>query len=97
MKSITIHGLEDPLDTLIRKKARQQNLSLNKTIKKLLRESLGLADNAGTDRKALFSDLCGVWTDEDIKEFTTNSRGLSTPDPDDSRSATMAGTADQLI
>ena len=33
MKSITIHGLEDPLDTLIREKARQEGLSLNKTIK----------------------------------------------------------------
>lgn len=36
MKSITIHGLEDPLNTLIREKARQEGLSLNKTIKLLL-------------------------------------------------------------
>ena len=35
MKSITIHGLDDPLDTLIREKAGKQNLSLNKTIKQL--------------------------------------------------------------
>jgi hypothetical protein len=83
MKSITIHGLEDPLDTLIRKKARQQNLSLNKTIKKLLRESLGLADNANIGRKELFTDLCGVWTDEDAKEFTANTRDLNTINPDD--------------
>jgi len=42
MKSITIHGLDGPLDTLIREKARKQQLSLNKTIKLLLEESLGL-------------------------------------------------------
>ena len=83
MKSITIHGLEDPLDALIRKKAREQNLSLNKTIKKLLQESLGLSDNATTGRKELFSDLCGVWTDEDIQKFTANTRDMNTVDPDD--------------
>jgi hypothetical protein len=36
MTSITIHGLEDPIDSLIREKERQQAISLNKTIKQLL-------------------------------------------------------------
>ncbi len=35
MKSITIHGLDDPLDTLIRERAGKQNLSLNKTVRQL--------------------------------------------------------------
>ncbi len=83
MKSITIHGLEDPLDALIREKARQQNLSLNKTIKKLLRESLGLADNNGQRRKEAFADLCGVWTDADRKEFAANTWDMDTVNPDD--------------
>jgi len=92
MKSITIHGLDAPLDALICKKAREQNLSLNKTIIKLLKESPGLSSGAGTSRREVFADICGVWTDEDIKEFTANSRDLSILDPDDSRPATMAGT-----
>jgi DNA polymerase III delta subunit len=97
MKSITIHGLDAPLDALIRKKAREQNLSLNKTIIKLLKESLGVSSGTVTARREVFADLCGVWTDEDIKEFTANSRVLRTLDPDDSRPATMTGTADRLI
>jgi hypothetical protein len=83
MKSITIHGLEDPLDALIRAKARQQNLSLNKTIKKLLQESLGLSDNAEKRRKDAFADLCGVWSDEDREEFAAKTRDMNTVNPDD--------------
>ena len=36
MKSITIHGLEGPLNTLIREKGAKRRLSLNKTIKQLV-------------------------------------------------------------
>jgi hypothetical protein len=83
MKSITIHGLEDPLNTLIREKARNQRLSLNKTIKKLLAESLGLTTSNYKDHHHDFSDLCGVWTAEDIEEFTANSKDFSSIDPKD--------------
>ncbi len=84
MKSITIHGLDDSLDTLIRKKAQEENLSLNKTIKKLLAEALGLSDNQGrTAREEIFSDLCGVWTTEDKKEFSDKIVDMETVDPGD--------------
>ena len=42
MKSITIHGLDEGLEAMIEEKARQEGLSLNKTVKMLLREALGL-------------------------------------------------------
>ena len=70
MKSITIHGLQDPLDTLIRKQAKKQGLSLNKTIKKLLAESLGLKPKKEVDHRMEFMDLFGVWTEEDLEEFS---------------------------
>jgi len=83
MKSITIHGLDDPLDTLIRERARKQNLSLNKTIKQLLAQSLGLSNKPEKSRKELFADLCGVWTNEDREEFVAATRDLNTVDPND--------------
>ena len=49
MKSITIHNLDDKLDSLIREKAKKQGISLNKTIKTLLRKSLGLGKNIEKD------------------------------------------------
>ncbi len=83
MKSITIHGLEDPLDTLIREKARQEGLSLNKTIKQLLAETLGIKSPDQTIHKNEFADLCGVWSKKDIEEFEKNNATLSTVDPED--------------
>ncbi len=69
MKSITIHGLDDPLNTLIREEAKKQGMSLNKTIKKLLAESLGIATTSNDDHKKDFLDLFGTWRPEEARDF----------------------------
>lgn len=83
MKSITIHGLEDPLDTLIREKAKSQGLSLNKTIKKLLAESLGVSPKSVKDRKSDFLDLFGKWSQKEARQFSTQIADLEKIDPED--------------
>lgn len=83
MKSITIHNLEDSLNNSIRERARQEGLSLNKTIKKLLAETLGLADATVAARENEFVDLCGVWDDKDLLAFELNTRELNSVDPED--------------
>jgi hypothetical protein len=72
MKSITIHGLNDTLDRLIRKKAKEQGISLNKTIKKLLEQSLGILPSDHTDHRDDFLDLFGIWSTEEKKQFDHN-------------------------
>jgi hypothetical protein len=69
MKSITIHNLDDPLNTLIREKAKNEGLSLNSTIKKLLAEALGLSLKKGEGCGKDFLDLFVVWSNEEVKEF----------------------------
>jgi len=69
MKSISIHNLDDPLNTLLRKRARQQGTSLNKTIKALLEESLGIAPRVSTGHREEFLDLCGVWSAKEVEKF----------------------------
>lgn len=66
MKSITIHNLDDTLDRLLREKADQGGTSLNKIIKGLLRESLGISKQ---QKKFDFSEFSGIWTQEEFKEF----------------------------
>jgi hypothetical protein len=83
MKSITIHGLEDQLDARIREKASQQGLSLNKTIKKLLTESLGLEPSNSRDYRENFEDLCGIWTKEEAAAFYRNTEDCTEIDPED--------------
>lgn len=83
MKSITIHNLDDPLDSLIRERAKQDGVSLNTTIKKLLREALGLSAPLLQDRAEVFQEFCGVWSAGDLEEFCRNTSGLSRVDAGD--------------
>jgi len=81
MKSMTIHDLDDSLDTLIREKAKEEGLSLNRTAKMLLRKALGLEPVGGEDRRAEFAEFLGVWSATDAAEFDRNTRELHEADP----------------
>jgi hypothetical protein len=83
MKSITIHGLEEALHSRIREKAQQQGLSLNKTIKKLLSESLGVDQSPYASRRASFLDLFGCWPKEEAEMFRQNISELGSINPGD--------------
>jgi hypothetical protein len=69
MKSYTIHGIEKELDEQIQTKASEMGLSLNKTIKHLLNQALGLSKKDREKSRKEFLDLFGTWSDRDVKEF----------------------------
>jgi len=83
MKSITIHGLDDDLDQGIRKLAREKGLSLNKTMKELLRKSLGLNRSDRSARRDEFRELCGVLSEEEAQRLQERLAPFSEIDPDD--------------
>jgi hypothetical protein len=85
MKSITIHDLDDSLEALIEAKAKEHGLSMNKTVKMLLRKALGLdsGGNGNGDRKADFGEFCGVWSKADAAEFEKNTKDFRKIDPRD--------------
>ena len=83
MKSITIHGLDNALDKLIRRQAKQNNVSMNKTIKKLLRKSFGIDEGNEEDRTKEFIDLFGIWTKSEAEEFNKLTQGFRKVDRED--------------
>lgn len=83
MKSITIHDLDESLEAMIEEKARKEGLSLNKTLKMLLRKALGLESGGNGDRKADFAEFCGVWSKADQAEFNKKTQDLHKVDPRD--------------
>jgi len=83
MKSITIYDLDDSLDALIREKAKEEGLSLNGTVKMLLRKAPGLESDSTGDRRAEFAEFCGVWSKADSAEFDRTTRDLRKVDPQD--------------
>jgi len=83
MKSITIHGLEPDLDAKIRRRARKEQKSLNKTIKELLAESLGIRQANLSGHRDEFMDLFGVWNQADKEEMDALLRDFNVGDQED--------------
>jgi hypothetical protein len=84
VRSITIHGLEPELASRIEKRSHEQGTSLNKTIKMLLMEALGLSPKSRS-RQDEFSDLFGIWSKEEAEEFNAAVGGFRTIDREDWR------------
>jgi hypothetical protein len=72
MKSITIHGLDSRLVEGIERRAQQRGASLNKTIKELIAQSLGLRFEGGgmTDSSLKgYRQFLGQWSEEEELAF----------------------------
>lgn len=78
MKSITIHNLDDALESLIKEKAKKQGISLNKTIQILLKQSLGLNSKPSGNHREDFLDIFGSWSEKDEMEFIKKSQDFNT-------------------
>ena len=83
MKSFTIHGVEKPLADLIKDKAESEGLSVNKTIKKVLEEYLGVKPRPERKNISDFNDFCGLWTQDDLNEFENRTSDLREIDHSD--------------
>ncbi len=67
MGSITIHELEEALDTRLTQEARRTKTSKNQLVKDLLSRSLGLRiDGAFADD---YREFCGMWNDAEYAAF----------------------------
>ena len=83
MKSITIHGIDEPLAELIKSKAQEEGLSINKTIKKVLEESFGVKPRHKGTNRSQFEEFCGIWSKSELSEFDKNTKELRKVDPED--------------
>jgi len=83
MKSITIHNLDTTLDSMIRKTARREGLSLNKTIIKMLEKAFGLCRNKKSNNIDEYKDLSGVWNEKDFETFEKNVSDFEKTDQSD--------------
>ena len=82
MKSITVHGIDERTEKLIKKRAKSEGKSVNKVMKGLLAEALGIDKNKQDNREE-FLDLFGIWTEEEGKQFFEAIKDLETVHPED--------------
>ncbi|MCF8085131.1 MAG: hypothetical protein K9M96_18790 [Deltaproteobacteria bacterium] len=85
MKSITLHNIDGPLAELIKSKPKSEGLSMNKTIQKILEESLGVRPKRGGAFRKDFEEFCGIWSDRELAEFNKRTDDLNRVDPKDWR------------
>ncbi len=69
MKSITIHGIDEQMAKLIRRRAQAQGMSLNKTIKELLGSALGIDNAHIRAKREHFEKFFGVWSKKEAEEI----------------------------
>lgn len=67
MKSITIHGMDDEIYESVKDLARKTGMSLNKTIKGLLKKSLNMDSNT---KKSELTEFVGIWIEKEAEEFS---------------------------
>lgn len=75
--------MDDRLAALIERQAREEGISMNKLIKRLLAQALGISPQPKQSRREQFEDLFGSWSKEDFEEFETHTGDLRTIDPED--------------
>lgn len=80
--SITIHNLDPMLYGKLKQRAEDTQSSLNKLIKSLLMQSLGMTKSA---KVADFSAFSGRWNAGDLSEFEKTQASFSTVDLSDWR------------
>ncbi len=83
MKSITIHGIDDITSRQLQIISEKLGLSLNKTIKKIIQEALGIKPAEISSRRSDFEEFCGIWSDEDLQQFTEAVKPLRQINPEE--------------
>lgn len=72
MGRFTIRNLDPELERRIRERAGQSGKSISRTLKELLGEALDKPQSRQVEvaeRHRRLDQFCGIWTDEDLREF----------------------------
>jgi hypothetical protein len=73
MKTITIRGIDQTLDGMIRKDAKENNMSINQWILNSLKKVSGLEKEPTFKKYHDLDELAGGWSKKEASEFRKNS------------------------
>jgi len=82
MKSITLHNIDDRVYLKIQRLAEEQETSLNKTIKDIIRQFFGFTSSIDhVDHHDSFKEFLGLWSEKEYKDFNKIINDARTIDP----------------
>ncbi len=82
MKSITIRGIDDRLQSELEKRAAKDEKSINKMILSLLKKALGIEDKVKFPTYNDLDHLAGTWSEKDEKMFNLATEQFNKIDED---------------
>jgi hypothetical protein len=82
MKSLSLRGIDDDLSNHLKKISQKEGTSLNKTVLRLLEDSVGVKKNNRLNLYHDLDDLAGTWNSREEKEFNDKIQLLKKIDKD---------------
>ncbi len=72
MKTLTLRGIDEKLEQVLRKRAKNKNESMNKTILSILKKETGLDKEKPFKTFNDLDELSGTWSKKDMDDFNKN-------------------------
>ncbi len=72
MATMTIRGIDDEVAMLLKDRAKNEGISINGLILKMVKESLGIEKKKRMKIYLDIDHLAGTWSEKDLKEFQKN-------------------------
>jgi len=72
MATMTIRGIDDEVAVLLKDRAKNEGISINGLILKMVKESLGIEKKKRMKIYLDIDHLAGTWSEKDLKEFQKN-------------------------
>ncbi|NOZ69445.1 MAG: antitoxin [Deferribacteres bacterium] len=69
MSTMTIRGIDEEMAKILKETARKEGISVNATLLKILRESLGIEKKKRIVIHHDLDHLAGTWSEREHKEF----------------------------
>jgi hypothetical protein len=82
MKTITMRGIDEEMAKVLKEKAKNEGISINTMLLKLIRKDLGLEKKKRTVIYDDLDHLAGGWSEKDYKEFQNKIADFETVDED---------------
>jgi len=82
MKTITIRGIDPGLDRVIKARAKQDSLSVNQWILRVLKKVTGMGKEPVFKKHHELDALAGGWSKEEAKAFQKNTQIFERIDED---------------
>lgn len=83
MSSFTVHDLDPMVARLLKDRARAEGTSINRTIKRILEEALGVRPVARQKHRAHFEKFLGKWSRAEAEAFDRAVSDMGAVDPRD--------------